>query len=149
MATLNDEHKVSLERICRLCSTKLPNYSKTSKSNKKPPKCEKLVSEINILYDIDLSNESIETHASFLCKKCYNKITNTRKVKDNKKRYELFEKERNQFNSITYLWVKHTDNATCNVCELVNAKSPNFGRIEHKIGMSIATSPPRLSQEKI
>ena len=94
--------------------------------HKKPPKCEKLVSEINVLYDIDISEESCEIYSQVLCKKCYNKITKTRKIKDNTKRYELFEKERNQLNSITYLWVKHTENVTCSVCEIVKTNRPNF-----------------------
>ena len=113
MASKFDNHKVSLERICRLCSSKLPDYSKLSKNNKKPPKCAKIVDKITVLYDVDVSKETLETHSPFLCKKCYNKIANSRKVKDNKKRYELFEKERNQLKSITYLWVKHSENATC------------------------------------
>ena len=119
-----------------------------SKTIKKPPNCEKIVCEINILFDIDISNESSELFSPVLCNKCYNKIAKTRKIKDSKKRYELFEKERNQLNSITYLWVKHTENVTCRVCEIAKTNKPNFGKRDNKTVTSIATSPTRLSQEK-
>ena len=73
-----DSHCAALAKLCRVCGDK--NLTeKGLKQNRKPKSCKELISDLILVFGIDIKYDIIGTHSQHVCHKCIMTISNVKR----------------------------------------------------------------------
>ena len=84
-----NSHNKALNNFCRLCGeiNKTSRKNAKNKSYHKPDLCSKFSDEIFLLWRVDIYQDNEETHSKIICFKCKNKISHSKRIKDDIEKY--------------------------------------------------------------
>ena len=80
-----------------------------------------------MLWRIDVTCDRDEVHSKIICYKCKNKISHSKRIKDDVEKILKFQNEQDLAKSLDHLWVPHIENE-CKVCQISSREWYDYDR---------------------
>ena len=126
-----DSHCAVLAELCRVCGDKNLTYKDLKQRRKRPKACKELMSDLILVFGIDIKNDDVGTHPEYMCYKCVTTIGNV-------KRWQYtttINKARELAINGNKIWTAFSEQSMeeCTVCHHRNVLS--FGKLKKGINL--------------
>lgn len=129
-----EEHRYSLDQLCRICGERNLTHKERAKKVK-PTLCESKKTYISCVYGLDIENDSFGKHSKYLCSKCLRKMYHT---KNNNSRISIDD-------SVESMWCdydKEKDTISCKVCATFKELQCGIQNARRQLYVAPSTTPP-------